>query len=160
MEFHRSAGVISFRRTENGREFFLLHSVLVRNPDAAWEFPKGSIESGETETEAALRELSEEAGLTDITLLPDFRDEVHYRYRRDGRDIRKSVVYFIGELHSWDTIPARAPTREHGPEPRTGRWFAWADEQGAHRLLFHPGMRNLLERAALFIHEHDRINRT
>ena len=47
--------IIPFRRTEDGIEFLLLHSGMVRNPDAAWEFPKGSIEDGESEQEAALR---------------------------------------------------------------------------------------------------------
>lgn len=151
--------MIPFRRREGVVEFLLLHSVMVRNPDAAWEFPKGSIEAGESEIEAALRELGEEANLTAITLLPDFRDQVSYHYRRQGREIDKTVTFFTGEVHEWAGIPAVAPTREHGPHPNEGIWFVWAEEPEAQRRLFHPGMRKLLSRASFFLHEYDRIQR-
>ncbi len=151
--------MIPFRRTEGSVEFLLLHSVMVRNPDAAWEFPKGSIESGETEIETALRELHEEANLTAVELLPDFRDQVHYHYRRSGREIEKTVTFFTGEVSDWAPIPKAAPTREHGPHPSEGRWHVWATEEEASRRLFHPGMRKLLSRASFFLHEYDRIQR-
>lgn len=159
MIYEKSGGVIPFRRCEGTIEFLLLHSVMVRNPDAAWEFPKGSIEPGETETEAALRELSEEAAITAVSLLPNFRDEVHYTYRRAGRQIEKTIVFFVGEVSDWSTVPEAAPTREHGPHPGEGVWYVWGDERATHQRLFHPGMRDLLNRAASFLHAHDRINR-
>lgn len=158
MQYERSAGIIPFRRVEGRIEFLLVHSILVRNPDAAWEFPKGSIEAGETEEEAALREIGEEAQITQVTLLPDFRDEVHYTYRRHGRPIDKTIVFFVGEVADWSGIPAKAPTREHGPHPHEGFWHVWGDERATHRRLFHPGMRELLTRASYFLQAHDRIH--
>ncbi len=159
MEYENSCGVIPFRRREGVVEFLLLHSVMVRNPDAAWEFPKGSIEAGESEIEAALRELCEEANISAIELLPDFRDQVQYHYRRQGREIDKTVTFFTGEVSEWSCIPDAAPTREHGPHPSEGIWFVWAGEREAERRLFHPGMRGLLSRASFFLHEYDRIER-
>lgn len=158
MVYEISCGVIPFRRQEGGIEYLLLHSAMVRNPDAAWEFPKGSIEAGEGEQEAALRELREEAVLDRVELLPDFRDQVHYIYRRGGREIDKTVVFFLGELHPGSTLPEQPPTREHGLHPREGIWYVWANEREALRRLFHPGMRKLLRRASFFLYEHDRIN--
>lgn len=155
--FETSCGIIPFRRCNDSLQYLLLHSVLVRNPDAAWEFPKGSLDPGETEVEAALRELREETGITAIELLPDFRDQVDYRYRRDGREIAKTVTFFTGEVADWAPIPEAAPTREHGPHPRLGIWNTWATQTEAYRLLFHPGMRQLLERTAHFIYAHDTI---
>ncbi len=155
----RSYGVIPFRRTEGRIQFLLVHSALVRNPEAAWEFPKGSVNPGETDVETALRELREETTVTEIVLLPDFRDQVRYTYRRDGREIEKTVIFFTGEVQEWSGIPEEAPTREHGPHPRHGNWHRWSTEPQAHRMLFHAGMRNLLDRAARFIHEFDRLNR-
>ena len=58
--YEKSSGIIPFRRGEDGVEYLLLHSGMVRNPDAAWEFPKGSMELGEDEPETARRELMEE----------------------------------------------------------------------------------------------------
>ncbi|MCB9526418.1 MAG: NUDIX domain-containing protein [Myxococcales bacterium] len=158
MQYERSAGIIPFRRVEGRIEFLLVHSILVRNPDAAWEFPKGSIEDGETEEGAALREIGEEAHISQVTLLPDFRDEVHYTYRRHGRPIDKTIVFFVGEVGDWSGIPSDAPTREHGPHPHEGVWFVWGDERDTHRRLFHPGMRELLTRASYFLQAHDRIH--
>jgi 8-oxo-dGTP pyrophosphatase MutT (NUDIX family) len=157
--YEKSGGVIPFRRRAGVIEFLLLHSILVRNPDAAWEFPKGSIEIGETETEAAIRELGEEACITAVDLLPDFRDEVHYTYRRGGRAIEKTITFFVGEVLDWSPVPDSAPSREHGPHPVDGIWHTWGTEQATHERLFHPGMRDLLNRAAYFLHAHDRIRR-
>ncbi len=155
----RSCGVIPFRRRDGNIEFLLLHSALVRNPDACWEFPKGGIEKGETELEAALRELGEESTLFNIEILPDFRDQVRYQYRRAGMEIDKTVVFFIGEVTDWSSIPSTPPSFEHEFAQKEGIWCVWANEQDATRRLFHPGMRKLLHRASLFIHEYDRLQR-
>jgi bis(5'-nucleosidyl)-tetraphosphatase len=157
----RSCGVIPFRRVgEGGVQFLVVHSALVRNPEAAWEFPKGSPNPGETDIETALRELREETTVTQIRVLPDFRDQVRYTYRREGREIEKTVVFFTGEVLDWTGIPDSAPTNEHGPHPRIGQWHKWGTEAQTHRLLFHAGMRNLLDRTARFIYEYDRLERT
>ena len=159
MVHERSAGIIPFRRRDGVIEYLLLHSVMVRNPDAAWEFPKGHIEAGEGELEAARRELSEESGLRQIDICPDFRDEVQYQFRRSGRQINKVVTFFTGEIKDWSAVPDSAPTREHGDDPRTGDWHMWLPQHEAMSQLFHPGMRRLLERASIFIYEFDRIQR-
>jgi len=132
---------------------------MVRNPDAAWEFPKGSIEDGETEHEAALREVFEETGMKDVELLPDFKDKVEYHYRRQGRPIDKTVVFFIGEVKDSHVIPEAPPSREHALHPSENMWFTWGSERETHGRLFHPGMKKLLSRASFFLHEHDRITK-
>ena len=157
--YERSAGIIPFRRVDGRVEFLLLHSQMVRNPDAAWEFPKGGIEEGEDEEQAALRELGEETGMTQVKLLPNFRDQVGYQYRRHGQNIEKTVIFFIGEVTDWDAIPDRAPSREHNHHPTEGVWYCWGNERETSNRLFHSGMRSLLGRASFFLHEHDRIER-
>ena len=52
MIYEKSSGIIPFRRIGRKVEFLLLHSAMVRNPKAVWEFPKGSVEQGESEHEA------------------------------------------------------------------------------------------------------------
>jgi 8-oxo-dGTP pyrophosphatase MutT (NUDIX family) len=56
----RAAGAVVFRRAEDGVRLLVLRAY--RN----WEFPKGLIEPGESELEAAKRECTEETGLTDL----------------------------------------------------------------------------------------------
>jgi 8-oxo-dGTP pyrophosphatase MutT (NUDIX family) len=55
-----AAGAVVFRRTERGVRLLLLRAY--RN----WDFPKGMVEAGESELDAAKRECAEETGLVDL----------------------------------------------------------------------------------------------
>lgn len=56
----RSAGAVVFRRTDRGVRYLLLRAYR------SWDFPKGALEPGESELDAAKREAAEETGLTDL----------------------------------------------------------------------------------------------
>jgi len=61
-----SAGLLLFRRNGASYEFFLAHpgGPFWRNKDErAWTIPKGVVEEGETELDAAIREFQEETGV-------------------------------------------------------------------------------------------------
>jgi 8-oxo-dGTP pyrophosphatase MutT (NUDIX family) len=78
------------RRVAGGRVFLLL------DYGHFWDYPKGHVENGEDDLAAALRELSEETGITDATLVEGFRHELSYFFRdKKSRLIRKSVVFFL-----------------------------------------------------------------
>lgn len=55
-----AAGAVVFRRTGSGVRLLLLRAY--RN----WDFPKGMLEPGESELDAAKRECAEETGLSDL----------------------------------------------------------------------------------------------
>ena len=58
-----------------------------------WTLPKGALAPGETSAEAALREVREETGYScelERELAP-----VTYWFRRDGRQIKKTVRWFL-----------------------------------------------------------------
>jgi 8-oxo-dGTP pyrophosphatase MutT (NUDIX family) len=59
----RSAGIIPFIRTPAGPQFLILRSY------SYWDFPKGAVEPGEAPQAAALRELQEETGLSQASLV-------------------------------------------------------------------------------------------
>lgn len=90
MPQERSAGFVVFRK-QAGKGFYL----LLECRDGRWDFPKGNIERGETPKDAALRELKEEAGITDIELIEGFEHRIAYFYRLKGRLIHKEVVFFL-----------------------------------------------------------------
>lgn len=78
---------------ESPREYLLL-----QYPAGHWDFPKGHIEEGENEKEAALRELREETGIKEkeIELHKDFKEEIEYFYKRGNELSHKKVIYLLG----------------------------------------------------------------
>lgn len=122
------------------RSYLLLRSALTRRP--VWEFPKGGIEGGETEQEAAERELQEETGLEPggYTVVGGFREEEHYFFTRGSGDarrlIQKQVTYFLAEWHQGEVRISREATR-----------YVWASPTEAQRLLRFPEKRRVLAAA-------------
>lgn len=59
--------------------------VLVEQHGNSWSFPKGGVEEGESELDAALREIQEETGLTDLALVAPLGSYTRYSLARDGK---------------------------------------------------------------------------
>jgi len=104
ISFEKSVGAVVFRQQGNTIMYLLLHY-----RSGHWDFPKGHMESGETEQETLMREVSEEAGLTDLEILPDFKAQVRYFYRAGAEEkkerketgkfanVAKKVAYYLAE---------------------------------------------------------------
>jgi len=88
----RSAGAVVFKgSTQEGRNYLLLLNA------GHWDFPKGNREAGESELQTVLREVAEETGLTNLSIIPGFRRVIEYYYRREGKNIHKQVVYLLAQ---------------------------------------------------------------
>lgn len=144
-ESHHSAGVVLFREGEE-RSYLLLRSALTRRP--VWEFPKGALEEGESEMEAAQREMAEETGLqaSDYAVLDGFHEEEHYYFTRgagaERRLIQKRVSYFLAEWRSGEVRLSPESTR-----------YVWAPTTDAQRLLRFPEKRRVLAAAERWLAE-------
>ena len=90
MIYEHSAGAVVFTRINNEIKY-----VIIRSPQGFYGFPKGHIEAGESEVQAALREVSEEVGLS-VSILPDFRTEDAHPIP-NKKDVIKHIVYFAAE---------------------------------------------------------------
>lgn len=97
MRHEKSAGAVVYRISDEGKTLFLLLQAITGKP---WGFPKGRIKVGETEIEAALREVSEETGLMTIEVDAEFRASVYYNFRQNQHKVAKEVVYFLAKSDS------------------------------------------------------------
>lgn len=131
-----SAGGVIFRPGPAGPEVCLIATQGGR----AWQLPKGLIERGEPPQEAALREVSEETGLTGELLQP--LDKIEYWYVFDfggGRErVHKFVYFFLIRCTG-------GSTENHDEEVDEARWFPLAE---AERVLSYEGERRVMARAA------------
>jgi 8-oxo-dGTP pyrophosphatase MutT (NUDIX family) len=93
-----SCGGVIYRRSSNGIKYLIVqHASRSRH----WSFPKGNVEVGETEEEAALREMEEESGLSreKLRVLKKLDKEALYFLQRGRRSPvqPKRVKFFLTE---------------------------------------------------------------
>jgi len=69
--------------------------LVLHYPAGHWDFPKGAVENGETEQQAARREIFEETGLRVDGFIPSFKKEIEYYYRRQDSVAHKRVIFFL-----------------------------------------------------------------
>lgn len=126
-----SAGAVV--ASEEAPEILLLHE---RSEDR-WCFPKGRLEPGETLMEGAIREIVEETGIKELTVVEEL-GEVAYRFYDPRRDqnIFKTTVYYL----------AYAPDRLVQLEEIFDD-FAWLAAREAHRKVSYDTDRRIIEAA-------------
>ena len=70
--------------------------LIVKHNAGHWDFPKGHMEAGETETQTAIREVKEETNI-DIDIIEEYRYESHYSPKEN---VEKTVVFFLAKNKS------------------------------------------------------------
>ena len=84
----RAAGAVLWREHDGRDEVGLVH----RPKYDDWSLPKGKLDDGETDLEAAVREVTEETG-HDVEVGPGL-GEIRYCIDRDGVLVEKTVCYW------------------------------------------------------------------
>ena len=137
MPKEKSVGCVLFRFENNEPKFLLLHYKA-----GHWGFPKGHVEAGETEKETLLRELREETSLTDVQIVPGFKQQTSYFFKgRDGTTFKEVVFYLLES----NTGRVRL-SHEH-----TG--FQWLPFEKAVKKLSFKNTKNVLSRARDFLQQ-------
>lgn len=133
-----SAGIVVYYKQGNLVEYLLLHYI-----PGHWDFAKGKLEHGETNIQAAIRELEEETGLTEITVHQGFEQSLSYHFKdRAGNNIEKTVHFFVGRVPDRAT-PIRL-SREH-------QGYVWLPYQAAYDRLTFNNAKEVLARADAFV---------
>ena len=121
MEREISAGIILFRKTQEGPVFLILY-----NGGDYWNFPKGKIKSEERSFEAAVRETDEETGIgmKDMRFLRDFKTHERFVFRRDRRTISKTIIFYVAETRKAEI---KLVQKSHGERHQGFGWFPYRE---------------------------------
>lgn len=133
----RSAGAVVYVDGENGREYLLL-----RYGAGHWGFPKGHVEAGETDAQAAKREVAEETSILpdQQEFVPGFREGTLYTFQRGRTRVDKEVMFFLVRVKAKDV----KISHEHTD-------FAWLTLDKAMDVLSFEGPRRVLASAEKFL---------
>jgi len=108
-----SAGGVAYRKDGDLTEIVLIQT----SSEGRWQLPKGHVDKGETNEEAAVREVREEAGIN--CEIVEEVEAIDYSYvERHGKTperIHKTVYFFLMSYIDGDVA-------DHDDEVREARW--------------------------------------
>jgi 8-oxo-dGTP pyrophosphatase MutT (NUDIX family) len=130
-----SAGGVVYRREDDAIDLALA-ARRTRRGQLAWGLAKGAIEQGESDEQAAVREVLEETGL-EAEVEADLGD-IRYFYVWEGVRVRKRVHFFLMRATGGDVA-------NHDSEMEDVRWYPL---KSAIRRAAYKGEREVIERAA------------
>jgi bis(5'-nucleosidyl)-tetraphosphatase len=113
----RAAGAVLFRRTDQGIRLLLLRAY--RN----WDFPKGMVDPGEEQLDAAKREVREETGLSEVEF--PFGEEFKETLPYSGQKIAR---YYLAETTEHDIELPVSPELGR-PEHHEFRWVSFDEAE-------------------------------
>ncbi|MEF3273717.1 MAG: NUDIX domain-containing protein [Chloroflexus sp.] len=129
----RAAGCVVLARDPRGQHLVL----LIQDQQGVWTLPKGHVDDGETDEQAAVREVAEETGIH--CTIAERLDRVTYPVYRRGRWRDKQVTFFLASAAPEPPVPALAEGI---------RAAAWVPLNEATRQIGYRQLRVLLQRVA------------
>lgn len=117
-----------------------LRLIVVEQHGNSWSFPKGGLEEGESELEAAIREIREETGVSKLSCVRALGSYERYSIAKDG----KSEMVELG-LRRRTFFLFRTPQTALTPQDGEVTQAVWATVEEALVLLTHPADRAFLE---------------
>lgn len=119
---HSAGGVVLNARGE---------VLVVQQKDLSWSLPKGRIEPGEDPRDAAIREIAEESGITDLWLVKILKSYTRFGITNTGAEDRDRVRRLTMYLFTTSQEDLR-PMDPRIPDAR------WVQKEQVHLLLSHP----------------------
>ena len=94
-----SSGGVVFRIQDGLHQF-----LLIRDPYDNWGLPKGHVEGGETPVEAAIREVTEETGLCQLSVVEQL-PTIDWYFKDHGSLVHKFCHFFLLQCAGGDAKP-------------------------------------------------------
>jgi len=145
MPRENSAGAIIFRMVEGVPHYLLLHY-----QSGHWEFAKGHIEKDESFEDTVRREVQEETGIKEISIIPGFKEYSKYFFRKNydlvGEAKKKApwvfklVVFLLAQT---GTEQVKISKEHIG--------FAWLPYEQAFKKVTYKNAKELIKKANEFI---------
>lgn len=134
IKYQAAGGVVT---RDNGAQILLLE----RPGRKELRLPKGHIEKGETREQAAVREVQEETGYADVSILGDLGSYTHtfYDFLKD-REVTRTESYFLMRVDSERDY--EGPRLAHENFSRR-----WVKREDAERLLTYESEKEFIRRA-------------
>jgi 8-oxo-dGTP pyrophosphatase MutT (NUDIX family) len=127
-----SAGGVVYRERDGEIEVLICKAASYHQ----WVLPKGLVDKGESFEQAALREVTEEVGVT-ARIVSEIGEPERYIYSRNGMRIFKEVHYFLMEY-----VSGSEADHDHEMEA-----VEWLPIQQAINTLAYDGAKNVLRKA-------------
>ena len=146
-----SAGIIIYRKTSEGPRFLILY-----HGHGYWNFPKGKIESEERSFQTAIREVSEETGLTrnELKFNEYFKAYEKFTFWRKKEKIFKIIIFYLAETKR------KAIKISTIPEGQPHEGFAWFTYKEAAKILSkYKDSQRVLRQAYDFLQKSSSIGR-
>lgn len=130
-----SSGGVVFRKVKGDRDSDKTKFLLIKDSYGRWALPKGKIEEAEKPEEAAIREIKEETGLSDLKIVEKL-GQIKYFYQLRGQPIFKIVYNFLLETSQEKLNP--------NYEIQGAHWF---DPDDAVHKIAYKNTKTILEKA-------------
>lgn len=105
--------------------------LVVKQRDGSWSLPKGKINKEEEPHAAAVREIAEESGITELQFIKILKSYSRYTLKNTGREDKKSLKRITMYLFTTDETKL-APMDPRIPEAK------WVKKEEVASLLTHP----------------------
>ncbi|MBI2056399.1 MAG: NUDIX domain-containing protein [Candidatus Sungbacteria bacterium] len=148
MPVERSAGAVVIKKEKGTIEY-----LLIQHPDSIdakigkakpghWDFPKGHIEKGETTEKTVRREVKEETGISEIEIIPGFKETIRYFVKIGEEKRMKFVAFFLARTETRDV----KISFEHQD-------YTWLPYEEASKKLTYANAKKVLQKAHGFIRD-------
>lgn len=138
----KSVGIILFRYNNRDKE---IQYLVLYHRGTYWNFPKGKVESGESEVETAKRELIEETGISNVQIVKGWRQQTNFFFKEDrgGKQelIKKDFILYLAKMPKEAEVKISS---EHNG-------FAWFNYKVAGKYLKFKSLKEIMKEADSYV---------